>query len=60
MFSTNEVLYEIDFDNNEDKDSFKMYKDDDGTWKIAARHGKYVVQNNLLSGKERLFLIRAD
>jgi hypothetical protein len=36
VLSTNEVWYEICFNNNGNKDSFKMYKDDEGTWKIAA------------------------
>jgi hypothetical protein len=36
-FSKNEVWYTIDFNNNGNKDSFKMYRDNDGTWKIAAR-----------------------
>jgi len=34
--STDEVWYKIDFNNNGNKDSFKMYKDDEGIWKIAA------------------------
>ena len=33
----NEIWYEILFNNNGNKDSFKMYKDDESVWKIAAR-----------------------
>jgi hypothetical protein len=36
VFDTHEVWYKIDFNNNGNKDSFKMYKDDEGIWKIAA------------------------
>lgn len=37
VFDNNEVWYEIGFNNNGNKDSFKMYTDNDGVWRIAAR-----------------------
>ena len=37
VVNTNEVWYEIKFNNNGNNDSFKMYKDYEGIWKIAAR-----------------------
>lgn len=37
VFRTNEVWYEISFNNNGNKNSFRMYKDEDGLWRIAAQ-----------------------
>jgi hypothetical protein len=36
VFPSREVWYEISFNNNGNNDSFKMYRDGDGRWRIAA------------------------
>jgi len=37
VFKRNEVWYEISFNNNGNKNSFRMYQDEEGMWKIAAQ-----------------------
>jgi len=37
VFKSNELWYDIRFNDNGNKNSFRMYKDEEGTWKIAAK-----------------------
>jgi hypothetical protein len=37
VFKSNELRYDIRFNDNGNKNSFRMYKDEEGTWKIAAQ-----------------------
>lgn len=37
VFKSNEVWYDIGFNNNGNKNSFRMYKNGEGVWRIAAQ-----------------------
>ena len=37
VFKGNEVWYEISFNDNGNKNSFRMYRDEEGAWRMAAQ-----------------------